>query len=124
MTSSSPPPPFDEPTLKDPLECPPLRWGILGCGRVSHDFVQAMKHIPNATVVACAARDLSRAQEFAHKHAVAQAYDNYDDLLANDKVEVVVRHSTLPVVASSHHTGDYFLFSCFVMSSLLYLTLL
>lgn len=25
----------------------PLRWGIIGCGRISHDFVQAMRKCEN-----------------------------------------------------------------------------
>jgi len=88
-TSYPPPPPLDSPDLKDPLECPPLRWGILGCGRVSHDFVQALKLVPTASVVACAARDLSRAQAFATKHAVASAYGDYDKLLRDTSVDIV-----------------------------------
>jgi len=88
-SSYPPPPPLDSPSLTDPLECPPLRWGILGCGRVSHDFVQALKLVPTASVAACAARDLSRAQAFAMKHAVARAYGVYDKLLQDASVDIV-----------------------------------
>jgi hypothetical protein len=31
MTSSVPPPPLDDPDESDPIFCPPLKWGILGC---------------------------------------------------------------------------------------------
>jgi Oxidoreductase family, NAD-binding Rossmann fold len=99
MTVTPPPPPLDDTSIvSNPLDCPPLRWGILGCGRVSHDFCQALKHIPTATVVACAARgDGKRAREFADKHGIAKAYGDaggddgrgaYDEMLlasnAND----------------------------------------
>jgi hypothetical protein len=70
MTVSIPPPPLDDPTLSNPLECPPLRWGMLGCGRVSHDFTQALKHLPTQTVVACSARSLDNAKKFAEKHHI------------------------------------------------------
>ena len=96
MAITAPPPPFDDPTLSDPLECPPLRWGLIGCGRVSHDFAQALKHIPSASVVACSARDIDRAQEFATKHKIPRAYGSYDEMLKDKDVECVVSnfHST------------------------------
>jgi dihydrodiol dehydrogenase / D-xylose 1-dehydrogenase (NADP) len=82
-----PPPPFDDTSVSNPLDCPPLRWGILGCGRVSHDFCLALQHVPTATVVACAARDSVRAQEFADKHGIRRAYDGaagYDEMLLSN----------------------------------------
>lgn len=89
MTISAPPPPLDDPSVSDPLECPPLKWGIIGCGRVSGDFVQALKHLPTATVVACAARSKDSAQEFAIKHKISKSYGSYDELLADDDVQCV-----------------------------------
>lgn len=96
MTISDPPPPLDDTSvLSNPLDCPPLRWGILGCGRVSHDFCQALKHVPTATVVACAAaRDGNRAQEFADKHGIAKAYGGgggggYDEMLLDSDIDII-----------------------------------
>lgn len=89
MTITAPPPPLDDPSVSNPLECPPLRWGLIGCGRVSHDFAQALKHLPTATVVACAARDQGRSQEFATKHGIATAYGDYDSLLKDPAVDIV-----------------------------------
>jgi hypothetical protein len=73
MTPSVPPGPLDDPTVSDPLECPPLKWGLIGCGRVSHDFTQALKHLPSQSVVACSARSEESAKEFAEKHNI-QSY--------------------------------------------------
>jgi dihydrodiol dehydrogenase / D-xylose 1-dehydrogenase (NADP) len=71
VTMTTPaPPPLDDTTISNPLACPPLRWGIVGCGRVSHDYVQALKHVPTAQVVACAARRLEDAQQFAKQHGI------------------------------------------------------
>ncbi|KAL7572082.1 hypothetical protein ACA910_001726 [Epithemia clementina (nom. ined.)] len=86
---STPPPPLDDPMATDPLECPPLRWGMLGCGRVSHDFVLALHHLSTAQVVACAARELDRAQEFASKHGITQAYGSYEELATDPNVDIV-----------------------------------
>lgn len=68
-----PPPPLDDPKVSNPLECPPLRWGLIGCGRISHDFTQALKLLPTAQVVACSARSLDSAKSFAEKHGIPKA---------------------------------------------------
>lgn len=86
---SIPPPPLDDPTINNPLECPPLRWGLIGCGRVSHDFAQALKHLSTASVVACAARSEDDAKAFAEKHNIGRYYGNYDELLKDDDVDIV-----------------------------------
>jgi dihydrodiol dehydrogenase / D-xylose 1-dehydrogenase (NADP) len=84
------PPPLDDPTCTDPLQCPPLRWGMIGCGRVSHDYTQALKHIPTAQVVACSTQnDIERATDFATKHKIDKAYCNYDELLKDENVDIV-----------------------------------
>jgi dihydrodiol dehydrogenase / D-xylose 1-dehydrogenase (NADP) len=85
-------PPLDDPTISSTnyLDCPPLRWGLIGCGRVSHDFCRALRHVPTASVVACAAaRDVNRAQKFAKTHAIPKAYGDYDELVQNDEVQIV-----------------------------------
>ena len=68
--SNTPPCPLDDESITNPLECPPLRWGLIGCGRVSHDFTQALKLIPTAKVVACSARSIESAKTFADKHNI------------------------------------------------------
>jgi len=89
MTIESPPPPLDDPSLIDPLVCPALKWGILGCGRISHDFTQALKLLPTQTVIACAARDFHSAQDFARRHKISTFYDSYEDLFTHADIDIV-----------------------------------
>mmetsp|Transcript_16984 Transcript_16984/g.26305 ORF Transcript_16984/g.26305 Transcript_16984/m.26305 type:complete len:422 (-) Transcript_16984:624-1889(-) len=86
---TTPPPPMDDNSVSDPLQCPPLRWGLVGCGRVCHDFTQSLKNLPTATVVACAARKVESAKAFAERHGIEKYYGGYDDLLADSNVECV-----------------------------------
>lgn len=111
-SSSTPPPPLDVDVVFDAtavsevagaddedhaaaaarllLACPPLRWGLLGCGRVSHDFCQALRHVPTASVVACATKsDAERAQQFATRHGIPSHYGTYAALLADGNVDIV-----------------------------------
>ena len=73
--SSIPPPPLDDPSAKaGPLDCPPLKWAILGCGRVSHDFTQALKLLPSQEVMACSTRNnADTAKTFAEKHGIPKS---------------------------------------------------
>lgn len=68
-----------------------LRWGIASAGKISSDFVNAVSTLSDNDhqVVAVAARDLNRSQEFAEKYGIAKAYDAYDKLAKDPNVEVV-----------------------------------
>jgi len=77
MTIHLPPRPLDDQTITNPLECPSLRWGLIGCGRISHDFTQALKLLSSAQVIACSARSLDSAKAFAEKHGIPKACKLY-----------------------------------------------
>lgn len=59
-----------------------LRWGIVGAGKISHDFANAIGTLSDDehVIVAVAARDLTRAQDFAQLHEIPKSYDSYEDL--------------------------------------------
>uniref|UniRef100_A0A8D0DHS9 Trans-1,2-dihydrobenzene-1,2-diol dehydrogenase n=1 Tax=Salvator merianae TaxID=96440 RepID=A0A8D0DHS9_SALMN len=67
------------------------RWGICSAGKISHDFLVALKTLPpeDHKVVAIASRDLSQAQEYAKKHGIPKAYGSYAQLAEDPDVDVV-----------------------------------
>ncbi|KAJ7313933.1 hypothetical protein JRQ81_005751 [Phrynocephalus forsythii] len=67
------------------------RWGICSAGKISHDFLVAVWTLPpeDHQVVSIAARDLSRAQEYAKEHGIAKAYGSYEELAQDPDVDVV-----------------------------------
>uniref|UniRef100_A0A250XYP4 Trans-1,2-dihydrobenzene-1,2-diol dehydrogenase n=1 Tax=Castor canadensis TaxID=51338 RepID=A0A250XYP4_CASCN len=67
-----------------------LCWGIVSAGLIASDFVTALSTLPRSEhqVVAVAARDLSRAKEFARKHDIPKAYGSYEELAKDPNVEV------------------------------------
>ncbi|KAM7233147.1 hypothetical protein CapIbe_015283 [Capra ibex] len=67
-----------------------LRWGIVSAGLISSDFMTMLRMLPRSEhqVVAVAARDLSRAKEFAKKHDIPKAYGSYEELAKDPDVEV------------------------------------
>lgn len=67
-----------------------LRWGIVSAGLISSDFTTVLRTLPRSEhqVVAVAARDLSRAKEFARKYDIPKAYGSYEELAKDPNVEV------------------------------------
>ncbi|XP_066064102.1 trans-1,2-dihydrobenzene-1,2-diol dehydrogenase [Chamaea fasciata] len=101
---------------REPEPCPepprarpgPTRWGICSAGAISHDFAVALQTLPATehTVVAVAARDLGRAQDFARRFGVPRAYGSYEELAEDPDLDVVY----VGTVNSTHlSTGLLFL---------------
>lgn len=64
-------------------------WGIVGTGRVADGSVApVLEDLSGATLVASVSRDFSKATEFASRHG-GRAYERYDELLADEAVDVV-----------------------------------
>jgi predicted dehydrogenase len=72
-------------------ESAPLRWGVLGTGKIARDAViPGMLAAPNAQLVALASRDPARAQTLlAQVVPAARVYGSYAALLADPDVEAV-----------------------------------
>lgn len=68
-----------------------LRWGIASAGKISHDFATAVATLPSTDhkLVAVAARDQKKAQEFADLHNIERAHEGYEKLAKDANVEVV-----------------------------------
>mmetsp|Transcript_37398 Transcript_37398/g.125201 ORF Transcript_37398/g.125201 Transcript_37398/m.125201 type:complete len:445 (+) Transcript_37398:125-1459(+) len=69
----------------------PIRWGIMGSGLISSDFVGALKALPadEAEVIAVGARSLEAAQAFATSLGVPKAHAGYEALANDPDVDVV-----------------------------------
>src|SRR5512135_1936060 len=68
----------------------PLRIGILGAARIAPmALVRPAQQVPEATIVAVAARDPIKAQAFATKHGIPDVHPSYDALLADPAIEAV-----------------------------------
>lgn len=67
----------------------PIRFGVLGTGRITRRLVADLQSTPGATVSAIASRCSSRARWAADNHGIAAAVEGYDALLARDDVDAV-----------------------------------
>ena len=79
-------------TAPPPQQQQPLRWGVLGLGRIAHDFSTALK-MSGAHITAVAAGSLpnatGRAQAFAKLYGVPTSYGTYEELATDPNVDIV-----------------------------------
>ena len=68
----------------------PIRFGILGAARIAPDaLIKAALNVPDAEVLAVAARDSERAREFADTHNIPRVLATYDDLVTDPELDVI-----------------------------------
>jgi predicted dehydrogenase len=66
-----------------------IRWGVIGAGRIARQFASDFSHVSNAELVAVAARDGSRAREFARRWSIPAAHSGYESLYAAEDVDAI-----------------------------------
>ena len=82
-----------------------IRWGIAATGRIAERFVTGLHQLDDAEVVAVGSRTAERAASFGDRHGIPRRHGGYEDLAADEAVDVVY-------VASPHarHAADTRLF--------------
>jgi dihydrodiol dehydrogenase / D-xylose 1-dehydrogenase (NADP) len=66
-----------------------INWGIIGPGGIAHKFADAIKSVENARLIACASKDMDKANAFKEKYDLQYAYNSYDELVKNNEVDAV-----------------------------------
>jgi predicted dehydrogenase len=67
----------------------PLRWGILGTGRIAHTFASDLRFTDQGVVTAVGSRSRASADAFVDEFNVPHRHDSYEDLVRDDDVDVV-----------------------------------
>ena len=66
-----------------------IGWGIIGTGKIARIFGRALAGSRSGRLVAVASRSSERARRFGQEIGAERCYGAYDELLADDAVEVV-----------------------------------
>jgi dihydrodiol dehydrogenase / D-xylose 1-dehydrogenase (NADP) len=66
-----------------------IRWGIIGAGRISAIFAEALNGVQGTQIVAVGSRNFDRGKNFADKMKIAKAYGSYEELLADKDIDVI-----------------------------------
>jgi len=77
----------------------PLRFGTLGAALITPNaLIKPVHEVPEAALVAVAARDRKRAEEFAAMHGIPRVHATYEDVINDPEVDAI--YNPLP---NSHH---------------------
>ena len=66
-----------------------IRWGVLGTGKIAHQFAQDMEFVNNGRLVAVGSRRADTAQAFASQYGIEHVHDSYEALCAAPSVDAV-----------------------------------
>src|SRR6266702_999267 len=67
----------------------PIRLGVLGAARIAERAIVTPAKDTGARLVANAARDRKRADEYAEEHGIERVLDSYADVIADPEVEAI-----------------------------------
>lgn len=66
-----------------------IGWGVVATGGIAHAVSEDMNLLEDSTIAAVSSRSIDRAREFAGEFGAAEAYDDYEKLIADPSVDVV-----------------------------------
>lgn len=67
----------------------PLRWGVLGTGRIAHTFASDLRLIDEGMIVAVGSRSQASADRFADEYGIEHRHPSYEQLVANPEVDAI-----------------------------------
>lgn len=73
----------------EPMDAPPLRWGILGTGWIAQRFAASLTASTRQQVHAVGSRSPTTARAFADTIGAGTAYGSYAELVGDPRVDVV-----------------------------------
>ena len=99
------------PRTPDPMDAPPLRWGILGTGWIAERFVEALHAHTRQRVVVVGSRSAEKGAEFASRHGIERSLVGYEAVVADGQVDIVYvatphsehRDNALLAIAAGKH---------------------
>ncbi|HEX2362267.1 MAG TPA: Gfo/Idh/MocA family oxidoreductase [Jiangellaceae bacterium] len=66
-----------------------IQWGIVSTGSIARTMASELSLVDDARLTAVSSRSAQQAQTFADEFGVERAYGSVEDLLADDKVDIV-----------------------------------
>ena len=67
-----------------------IKFGLIGCGRISGKHFEAIAQIDNAEIIACADIIEDRALQAKEKYNINSAYNDYIEMLEKEELDAVL----------------------------------
>ncbi len=85
-----------------------IRWGIIGPGKIAHNFAKDLKLVSDGGLTAVASRNIEKAELFAKEYNAKHAFGSYEELFNCDEVDVIyiatphTLHAQWSIMAMDH----------------------
>lgn len=85
-----------------------IRWGIIGPGKIAHNFAKDLKLVSDGILTAVASRNIEKAELFAKEYNAKHAFGSYEELFNCDEVDVIyvatphTLHAQWSIMAMDH----------------------
>ncbi len=67
-----------------------MRWGLLGTGKITNRFAQALNNIPEkAELLAIGSRNQETADAFGDKYSIPRRYTSYEDVARDPDIDII-----------------------------------
>lgn len=66
-----------------------IYWGVIGTGRIAHDFTTALKASTRGRVWAVASRQIESSKSFAKDFNIPNAYGTYEELFDDPSIGLI-----------------------------------
>ncbi len=66
-----------------------MKVGLLGAGGIAGTMAETIARMKDVQNYAVASRDLAKAEDFSRRHRIEKAYGSYEEMLADDQVDLV-----------------------------------
>lgn len=67
-----------------------VKFGLIGCGRISANHFKAIEQIENAEIVACCDTIEERAKQASEEHSVKKYYTDHNEMLEKEKLDAAI----------------------------------
>ena len=84
-----------------------FRFGIMGAGNIAEEFCQSVEKTGIACVAAVAGRTPGKARRLAEKYGIAAAYQDYEEMLKQEKLDAVYIAATTKEIIRDGLVYDY-----------------
>lgn len=66
-----------------------IKWGVIGPGRIAHNFAKGISVTEGAVIHAVASRNQQRAQQFADEYQISTVYGDYQGLTQDPDIDII-----------------------------------
>jgi len=86
-----------------------IKFGLIGCGRISENHFKAVEQIPDAEITSCCDIDIARAENRSLEFGIGNYYENYRDMIGKETLDAVIictpsgLHPEIGITSASNH---------------------